>query len=65
MTQPKTKHPGYLENALNEARSIILQGKDRNAIVAQIQALLEKRVLESFKNGIAVGIKKARQTKEE
>ena len=65
MTQPKDKRPGYLQNALEEAKSIILQGKDRNAVVAQMQALLEKRILESFKNGIAVGMKKAGQKKEE
>jgi len=65
MTQPKDKRPGYLQNALDEAKSIILQGKDRNAVVAQIQALLEKKVLDSFKNGIAVGMKKAGKTEKE
>lgn len=65
MTQPKNNRPGYLQDVANEVRNIIHQAKDRNDATAQIQALLEKRILDSFKNGIAVGMKKAKQTKEE
>ena len=63
MTESKAKPREFLESVFQEARSIIYQGKDKNAIVAQIQALLEKKMVESFKNGISVGMKKAKSQK--
>ena len=63
MTQAKTKRPGYLESALNEVGHIIGQAKDKNDATEQIRTLLEKKVVESFKNGISVGMKKAGKMK--
>lgn len=63
MTQPKDKGRGYVQNALEEAGNIIGQAKDKNDATGQIQALLERKLLESFKNGITVGMKKAGKAK--
>lgn len=63
MTQAKSKHPGYLETALNEAGHIISQADSKNEATDQIRALLEKKIVESFKNGITVGMKKAGKIK--
>ena len=37
------------------------EAKDRDEATEQVKALLEKKVVESFKNGITVGMKKAKK----
>ncbi len=63
MTQAKPKRSGYLQDALREAADIINQAQDRDQAVEQIKDLISKKVLESFKNGITVGMKKAGKMK--
>jgi hypothetical protein len=61
MTQEKSKRPSYLETTLQEVDQIMSEAKDRDEATEQIKALLEKRVVDSFKNGITVGMKKAKK----
>lgn len=62
MTQEKTaKRPSYLETTLQEVDQIMSEAKDRDEATEQVKALLEKKVVESFKNGITVGMKKAKK----
>jgi hypothetical protein len=61
--QPKKKSSGYLEAALKEVSQIIDQAKDRDEAVAKVKDLLQRKLLESFKNGMTVGLKKAGKAK--
>jgi hypothetical protein len=63
MAQTRNKLPGYLENALKEASGIIYQAKDKKDAAKQIKALISHKLLDSFKNGITVGMKKAGKVK--
>lgn len=63
MTHQKDKRSGYLQDALQEAERIISQAEDESEAIPQIQALLENKIVGSFKNGIAVGMKKAGKIK--
>ena len=59
MTQTQPKRSGYLQDALQQAADIIYRAKGKNDAVAKIKDLISSKVLESFKNGIEVGKKKA------
>ena len=57
------KRSGYLQDVDKEAADIIYQAQDKNDAVAKIRDLINAKVLESFKNGIQVGMKKAGKVK--
>ncbi len=63
MTQTKNKRQGYLENASKEPSGIIYQAKDKKDAAMQIKALFSHKLLDSFQNGITVGMKKAGKVK--
>jgi hypothetical protein len=59
MTDKKTKRIGYLENALKEVDDLIQQADDTKAVATKLKDLISRKLLESFQNGIKVGMKKA------
>lgn len=49
----------YLEQTVKEMRVILERGGTAEGMERAMSCLLKKKVLESFKNGIEVGMKKA------
>lgn len=56
MNKPAKKGTGYLSKEIN---GLIDQAEDTEALKGQLTKYIADRILESYKNGIAAGQKKA------
>ena len=59
MNRPSNKRSGYLSGVMKEVNRIIDQADNKSAAKAALNGLISKKILESYKNGIATGCKQA------
>ena len=59
MDRPSNKRSGYLSDVMKEVNRIIDQADNKSEAKAALNDLISKKILESYKNGIATGSKQA------
>lgn len=60
----ESRKPSFIEATLLELKDIMKSSRDFNSLYRDVQAYVELKLKESFKNGLASGMKKAEAEKE-
>lgn len=60
----ESRKPSFIEATLSELKNIMKSSRDFNSLYRDVPAYVELKLKDSFKNGLASGMKKAEAEKE-